>query len=141
MKTKLSTIATLLLMFISLNSFANVTLNPLKALDSKRILTTYVEAISLGTTDHNKFLFANDFEYVNATNDTKYSKKQYIKFLDSTKGLKFDCTTEYQILDESGNSCVAKAIMTFEKFVRIDYITLLKSTDGWKVSKVVTTYP
>ena len=67
--------------------------------------------------------------------------KKRLKFLKNTKGCKFDCHTKSQILDETGKSCVAKATMKFNHFTRVDYITLNKTIDGWKVSKVVSTYP
>ncbi|MCA5004665.1 nuclear transport factor 2 family protein [Sphingobacterium bovistauri] len=141
MKKTLSTIATALLMIISLSSFANPVINPLKEKDSKTIVFTYVEAIALGSDVYNKYLFADDFEYRNTANSHTFNKKQYLKFLNDTKGLSFNCETNYQILDETGKSCVAKAIMTFANFTRVDYITMVKTLDGWKVSKVVTTYP
>jgi hypothetical protein len=137
MKKTLSTIATGLLMIISLSSFAN----PLKEKDSKVIITSYVDAITLGSDIYNKYLFCDDFEYSNTANKDKFNKKQYLKFLKDTKGCKFDCKTDYQLLDETGKSCVAKAILKFANFTRVDYITLNKTADGWKVSKVVTTYP
>jgi len=137
MKKILSTIATAFLIMISLSSFAN----PLKEKDSKVIITSYVEAITLGSDVYNKYLFCDDFEYSNTANRDKFNKRQYLKFLKNTKGCKFDCHTKYQILDETGKSCVAKATMKFNHFTRVDYISLNKTIDGWKVSKVVTTYP
>ncbi|MGN0001851.1 MAG: hypothetical protein ACI35V_00320 [Sphingobacterium composti] len=141
MKKSLSTIATALLMIISLSLFANAIINPLKEKDSKSIVITYVDAIVLGSDIYNKYLFSDDFEYINTANNSKFTKKQYLKFLKDTRGLKFDCKTEYQILDETGKSCVAKAIIEFENFTRVDYINMQKSNDGWKVTKVTTTYP
>lgn len=141
MKKIFSTIATTLLMIISLSSFASSKINPLKEMNTKAIMTTYIEAIALGSDMYNKYLFTEDFEYSNTANDHKFNKKQYLKFLKDTKGLKFDCKTDYQILDETGKSCVSKATIKFENFTRVDYITLHKTEDGWKVSEVVTTYP
>ena len=139
MKKTLIIFATTLLIVSTLSSFAAN--NPLKEKESKVIITYYVEAIALGSDIYHKYLFSDDFEYTNTANNDKFKKKQYLKFLKNTKGYKFDCKTDYQILDETGKSCVAKATMTFSHFTRVDYITLNRSDDGWKVSKVVTTYP
>lgn len=141
MKKAVSTIATALLIIISLSSFSTPKMNPLKEKNSKSIVTTYVEAIVLGSDMYNKYLFSDDFKYTNTANNHKFTKKQYLKFLKETRGLKFDCKTEYQILDEMGKSCVAKAIMEFENFTRVDYISMQKTNEGWKVTKVTTTYP
>ncbi|QBQ41704.1 hypothetical protein E2P86_11310 [Sphingobacterium psychroaquaticum] len=140
MKRTVTTLIAAMIMTMSFSSFASSTANPLKNLNSARILSTYVEAITLGNTDFNKHLFADDFEYRNSSNNDKFNKKQYTDFLKANKGLQYNCETTHEIMDESGTACVAKAIMKFEKFTRIDYITLNHCEDGWKVSKVVTTY-
>src|SRR5690606_6392768 len=110
MKKTLSTIAVAFFMIISLSSFAKTSsINPLKNMDSKAILITYIEATTLGSDMYNKFLLTDDFEYVNTSNKGSYNKKAYLKFLKDNKGLKFNAETEYLILDETGNTCIAKA--------------------------------
>lgn len=140
MKRTIATIATAVLMTLSFSSFANSNSNPLKEKDAKEILLTYVEATAVGTIDYNKFLFADDFEYTNTTTEEKFSKKQYLSFLKENKGLQYNCKSNYEILDRTGNTAVAKSTMKFDNFTRVDHITLTNSKDGWKVSKVVTSY-
>lgn len=72
---------------------------------------------------------------------TTFQRSSIALFLKATKGLKYDCKTSYEILDEAGQTCIAKTTMKFDNFTRVDYITLSKSQDGWQVSKVLTTYP
>ncbi|TJZ53349.1 nuclear transport factor 2 family protein [Sphingobacterium olei] len=141
MKNIISTIATALILISSFSSFAAERANPLKNMNSKGIIAVYLDAAALGNTEFNQHLFAKDFEYYNSANEGKHSKKAYTKFLKQNKGLQYNCKTTYQILDESGNSCVAKATMEFVDFTRVDHITLCQTKDGWQVSKVVTTYP
>lgn len=140
MKRNLTMIATVMMMVLSLSSFAKETVNPLKNYTSKSIVLSYVEASTHGNNMFNKHLFTNDFEYVNAVNNTKSSKKDYLKFLDATKELKFDCETSYEVLDQTGNTAVAKTTMKFENFTRVDILSLTQSKDGWKINKVVTSY-
>ncbi|TYP94134.1 putative lumazine-binding protein [Sphingobacterium allocomposti] len=141
MKKTLTTLAAALIMITSFSSFAAGNANPLKNVASAKVVTVYLEAITLGSVELNKFLFSDDFEYRNTANNDSFTKKQYTDFLKSHKGVKFDCETRYEILDQTGQTCIAKATMTFSNFTRVDYITLNQSADGWKVSKVVTTYP
>ncbi|MGJ1499264.1 nuclear transport factor 2 family protein [Sphingobacterium spiritivorum] len=142
MKTIIKTIATALLLITSFSSFANENPDPLKNMNSMAIVRTFLEASALGQATLNEELLAKDFQYYNASSpDLTYNKKQYSEFLKSTKGLKYNCKTSYQILDESGSHCVAKVTMKFENFTRVDYITLNRSTESWKVSKVVSTFP
>ncbi len=137
----IATIATLLTLAFGLNASAKETVNPLKDVNAKKIALTYVEAVSLGNTEFNKYLFTSDFEYRNAASEQVSSRSEYLAFLKANKGLKYNCETTYEILDQAGTTSVAKATMQFEKFTRVDYITMIQTVDGWKVSKVVTTYP
>ncbi|MFD1771699.1 nuclear transport factor 2 family protein [Sphingobacterium suaedae] len=141
MKKTLTTIAAAIIMISSFSSFAAEKTNPLKNVESAKVIGTYLEATTLGSIELNKFLFADDFQYSNSANDDTFNKREYTAFLKAHKGVNFDCKTSYEILDQSGKACMAKAMMAFEKFTRVDYITLSQDQDGWKVSKVVTTYP
>lgn len=141
MKTTITTIATAIIMMTTFSSFAAEKANPLKDMSSMNIIATYLEAANAGSTEFNKFLFSEDFEYRNTANDVCYNKKMYTDFLKANQGVTFDCKTTYEMLDETGRACVAKATMTFDNFTRVDYVTLNHNEDGWKVSKVVTTYP
>ncbi|WP_164126758.1 MULTISPECIES: nuclear transport factor 2 family protein [Sphingobacterium] len=140
MKKIIATIATVFILALSFNASAKTAFNPLKDVSALKIALTYVEAITIGNTEFNKYLFAPDFEYRVASTDQVHNRATYLKFLKGNKGLKYNCKTSYEILDQTGPTCMAKASMQFEKFTRIDYITLLQTPDGWKVSKVVTTY-
>lgn len=140
MKTQIKTIALVAVLFLS--SFATSYANPLKNRSSLSILETYLEATTLGNPEFNRYLFTSDFEYTIASvNVSKFNKKQYSKFLEENKGTKYDCKTTYEVIEEKGEVCIAKATMEFATFTRVDYITLVNSKDAWKVSKVVTTYP
>lgn len=141
MKRTIATIATLFTLAFSFSSFAKETTNPLKDVNTKKIALTYVEAISLGNIDFNKHLFTADFEYTNAAVNQSSNRSEYLAFLKANKDIKYNCKTTYEILDEAGATSVAKATMKFENFTRVDYITMVQTKEGWKVSKVVTTYP
>ncbi|PRD56010.1 nuclear transport factor 2 family protein [Sphingobacterium gobiense] len=141
MRTTLKTIAAALIMVTSLSSFASERTNPLKDVESDMVIGTYLEAVTVGTIELNKFLFADDFQYRNVNNNDRAGKKEYIKYLKANKGMQYDCESSYQILSQDGKVCIAKTTMTFDNFTRVDYITLNQGKDGWKVSKVETTYP
>jgi hypothetical protein len=137
----IATIATVVTLVFGFNASAKETANPLKKMNSKEIALTYLQTISTGNIQYNKYLYTTDFQYSNAVNNQVSNKSEYLTFLKANKGLKYDCETTYEILDQAGTSAVGKATMKFKTFTRIDYITLVQSEDGWKISKVVTTYP
>src|SRR5690606_10820595 len=141
MKTTLKTIAIALIMVTSLSSFASDKANPLKDVESHKILNTYLEAATVGSTDLKTILFAAGLQDRNENNNDQAGKKEYLKFLKANKGAQYNCESSYEILSQDGKVCVAKATMAFDNFTRVDHITLEQGKDGWKVSKVETTYP
>ena len=138
MKKTCTTIATALLMLVSFSSFAA---NPLKNAEARFVLSTYIDAVTLGTDAYSKYLLTDDFEYKNTANQDAHNRRAFLRFLKENKGYQSSAVTTHEILDLSGKSCVAKATMTFQDFTRVDHITLSNTKDGWKVSKIVTTYP
>ena len=137
MKRTITTIATALLMVFSLSSFAA---NPMKHFAVKSVLNTYIETVTLGSDIFHKYLLADDFEYKNTANQDTHKKKAFLQFLKENKGYRYNADTSYEVLDLSGKSCLAKATMKFNDFTRVDHITLSNTKDGWKVSKIITTY-
>ena len=140
MKGAILTITAAVLMTLSFSSFANNSIHPLRKIDAKDILLTYAEATSVGNNELSKFLFTNDFEYVNMANGKTSNKATYLKFLNENKNISYNCKTEYEILDSTGTTAVAKTTYKFEHFTRVDHITLTQTKDGWKVNKVITSY-
>lgn len=140
MKRIITTIATAFVLLIVCTASAKPLANPLRTFDNKAIVKTYLEALTTGDLQFNKHLYTSDFSYRNAHNNTEISKTAYLNFLKSTKGLKYNCETSYEILDQTSVTTVGKAIMKFPTFTRVDYITLQHTHDGWKVKEVVTSY-
>lgn len=141
MKRIITTMATLIALALSISASAKPPVNPLRTHNAKKIALAYVEALTTGNITLNKFLFADNFAYENSANNQVSSKNAYLNFLKDTQGLQYNCKTTYEILDQTGPTAIAKAIMQFENFTRVDYITIQQTEDGWKVNKVVTTYP
>ena len=140
MKKTFYTIATLFVVLTSMSSFAANRSNPLSVNSSKTVINAYMAASVLGDGQLSKDLLTNDFTFTSAANGTTHAKKAYSKFLKGTKGLKYNCTTRYEMLSENDNTALAKATMQFEGFTRVDMITLQASTEGWKIAKIVSDY-
>ena len=141
MKRNILTIAVALIAVVATVFYAHADSKTYKKLDSKEVIMHYTAATLLGNTTHNKHIFADDFEYSNTANNNKVDRKAYIKHLKSIKDLKYNATQTLEIIDQVGKSAVGKVTMDFGSFTRVDHITMIQSNNGWKISKVVTTYP
>ncbi|WP_201288587.1 hypothetical protein [Sphingobacterium composti Ten et al. 2007 non Yoo et al. 2007] len=129
MKRNLTTIATVVMMVLSLSSFANGKVNPTTHYTSTAILSNYIDSSVLGKQKFVKEMLADNFEFVNASSNSKSTKNQYSQFLKNTDNLTYNCATSYEILDQSGDVAVAKVTMKFENFTRVDIINMSTSTD------------
>lgn len=134
-------ITAMLLLLTSVATWAAEKPNPLAKMKAMEIAHIYNEAATLGKTDLNRFLFAADFEYHNSTRRQKYSRKPYMKYLDSQRDLKLDCETTLEVLDECNSICFARSTMKFKNFTRIDHIQLEYINDTWQITEITTTYP
>jgi len=141
MKTITSTLVAALICIASFSSFAGTIDGSKSSSPSSLVISNYLAAVSLGDFEKHTLSFTKDFEYYNVENDQKCNRRQYIAFLKKTKNLRYDCKTSYRIMDETSRTCMAKVVMEFDNFTRIDYITLCCLEDSWQISKVVTTYP
>lgn len=141
MKKTLTILAIAAFLTASFSSFAVENNSPVRHVISDKIIISYLDIVTVDNMDTHEYIFAADFEYFNTANGGRCYKKQYVDFLKAQQGVKHDCQTSYEILDQGGRICMAKATMKFKTFTRVDYITLTNDTAGWKVSKVVTTYP
>ena len=143
MKKSITTIATAMLLLFTLNAYAannNNNNSPARFMETTHLVNSYLAATVYGVTTYGKSLFTADFLFTNTATGKKYQRTAYSSFLVANKGLIYNCSTSYDILDESEFVCMAKATMKFKDFTREDYITLTKSNEGWKVSQVISSY-
>ncbi|NGM62188.1 hypothetical protein G5B30_09700 [Sphingobacterium sp. SGG-5] len=140
MKTTLSIAAVVLT--LSLSSFASTTKTP-SGISITYVMDHYIGYLMQGQGTLDERLFTKNFEMTvyAQDNERKINKRQLVRFLKKTKGLSYDCETNYKILDASPRCTIVKASMAFEHFTRVDYITLCLEKEDWKISKVVSTYP
>ena len=140
MKRNLTLIATVMMMVLSLSSFATEKISPAKDLASNTLISNYLDASVLGKQKLVKNMLAENFEFINTSDNSKSTKKEYSKFLDKTNNLTYDCTTSYEVLDQSGNAAVAKVTMKFENFTRVDLINMSNTAEGWKINQVISNF-
>lgn len=140
MKRNLTTIATVVMIVLSLSSFANEKASPMKDYASRNIVSNYIDASLLGKQSFVKEMLTDDFEFVNAAINSKATKKEYGKFLENTNNLTYSCTSSYEILDQSGDTAVAKVTMIFENFTRVDIVNMTNTAEGWKINRVISNF-
>ncbi|NJI72975.1 hypothetical protein HCX49_07140 [Sphingobacterium kitahiroshimense] len=101
----------------------------------------YIEIITEGQSIGLEQLFASDFnQKVQGTHAKTNSRSELINFFKKQKGERLNCKTTAQILETSKDYAIAKVIMQFDSFTKIDIVTLINDKGTWKITDSVTSY-
>lgn len=68
------------------------------------------------------------------------AKQAIHHYMDVITEGQYNCQTTLQIIDECAHYMIAKVIMKFESFTKIDLITLINEDGNWKVIASIHTY-
>ena len=65
-----------------------------------------------------------------------FNKKEMLNFLQRVKNVEQDCITSTSIVENNTDSAVIRVDMKFDGFVRSNYLTVVNTGEGWKITKV-----
>lgn len=106
-------------------------------------LNHYIEVVSQGKVAQIEQLFDEQFTY-SISNQGKvkaHNRKDLIDYLKEGKYIVQDCITSYELIEQTDDYSLARVEMKYDNFTKVDYVTLSRGIDGWKVSQVTSTYP
>ncbi|GAA4807460.1 hypothetical protein GCM10023231_40830 [Olivibacter ginsenosidimutans] len=143
MKTTVNTILTTIAIIASIH--VSLAAHPERELNRRAANTTldqYVATITKGNTNDIDQLFSESFTHkINSNRKlTTHNKKELVDFLKNGKNIEQNCKTAYTVIEENTNYALAKVEMKYENFTKVDYVSLGREGNEWKVSNVVSTY-
>ncbi len=140
MKTLKSLILGLTLLMIC--AAANAKPNQNQQLTKDHAISTYVDAMTHGKLDGlNKVLDQSvDFSMLRGNTVISFDRKEMLDYFESNKGVEQPCTTTTSIVEDHANIAVIKVDMKFQGFVRSNLVTIADTGDGWKITKVYSTF-
>ncbi|CDT34211.1 nuclear transport factor 2 family protein [Sphingobacterium faecium] len=101
----------------------------------------YVAVMTEGESAGVEQLFASGFsQKVQAATDKTNSRGEVISLLKKQKGEHLNCKTSTTIVEQSSDYMIAKVILQFEGFTKIDLVTLVNDGGNWKVSQSINSY-
>lgn len=118
---------------------ANETKEPIKDRTASGIVECYIDAITRGETKHLKYIFNDEFKFRFGVERNRGGKETLVRFLKEHKGCVWNCNSSFEIIEETTNLCIAKVRIEFSNGIRIDYITLHRSDEGWQIYNSVST--
>jgi len=135
MKTLKSIVLALSLLVIA--GAANATETPV-ALTKNYAINTYIDAITRGKIDGvNNVLDQNvKFTTVHGKKVLTYNKKDIMDNINFNKNVEMECTTSTSTVENTPDYVLIKVDMKFDNSTRCNYVTMVNTTGGWKITNV-----
>jgi hypothetical protein len=129
----------LLFAFVVTNAAAKTThASPTK----EEVINTYLNAVVHGKLDGIDNAIDNDAEFnmIRGGNVKTLTKPQIISSLKSSENVEQDCQCTKSVVQDSDDATVLKVEMKYNDFTRTDVITAERAANGWKITKVDTSF-
>ena len=141
MKTLKKSILTLSFLFAAC-LFVNADVPTKAGKSANDVLSKYIENTTTGQDHDFNELLGDDFkQYIDCDKKPlNYNKKQFMGYLKLSKDIKYNCTTEYSLVEETADIVIAKVDMKFPTFTKTNYVTLSNTKDGWKITSISVQY-
>ncbi len=131
-------ISIVLSLFISFgNAKADKPKNGITA-SMKFSITSFIDADARGNCYGLEDLIADNAKFTLMRGDKllSFNKKEIINSMENLRGIHQNCTTNYAVVEASGNYALIKVEMKYPTFSRFNYITMNQCSDGWKITNV-----
>jgi hypothetical protein len=116
---------------------ANATETPV-ALTKNYAINTYIDAITRGQiAGVNDVLDQNvKFTTTHGKKVLTYNKKDIMDNINFNKGVEMECTTNTSVIETNADYTLVKVDMKFDNSTRSNYVTMVNTTGGWKITNV-----
>lgn len=128
----------LALVFTMACSAANAADPPASRLTKKYVVDTYVNAMTRGKlTGIDDALDQNaKFGMLRNKRIENFGKSDMIDYFKSNLGVQQNCITKIDTFENNADMALVKVDMHYNNFVRSNYITMVSTAGGWKITNV-----
>lgn len=101
-------------------------------------ITSFIDADARGNCDGMAELIADNAKFTMMRGDKllSFNKKEIVNSMENLRGIHQNCTTNYAVVEASGNYALIKVEMKYPTFSRFNYVTMNQCSDGWKITNV-----
>ena len=138
---RLTCIALSLLMAMSLGSTKAKSVKP-ATLTVDYVVSAYVDAIAHGKIKNIADVFTDDLKYsmVRGSVTKVYGKADVLEYFNNLKDVEQDCVVKVSVNDKTPDVVIAKVSMKFPTFTRTNYVTMVNSGKGWRITNVYSDF-
>ncbi|MDB5112879.1 MAG: hypothetical protein JWR67_3993 [Mucilaginibacter sp.] len=115
---------------------------PAPSLTKNYVIHTYIYALAKGQlTGMGDIVDENaKFSLLRGKQILSFSKGEVMDNLKLTKNVVMDCTINTSVIESTPDFTLVKVDMKFTNFVRSNYITLVNTGAGWKITNVYSVF-
>ena len=108
----------------------------------QEVLDTYMNALVHGNLEGISDAIADNarFYVVQGVRVRTTDKKDVLAYLKSNAHIDQNCAFTGTVLSQDDNTLVEKVEMKFKEITRTDVVTAQRTDDGWKITKVETSF-
>jgi len=143
MKTLITSILTAIVLFFN-SSPAKAETNSARNATADNAINWYIASVTKGQTEEIADLLSNNFSQ-NVTGKeghVRFDKAQVVDFLQGHQNIQQqNCATSYSLVEEHADFVLAKVEMKYGNFTKVDYVSLSRDDESWKINQVNTVYP
>ena len=106
------------------------------------VIDTYLNAVVHGNTDGINNVIDDDAQFYTVHSDrvSQLNKGQMVAYLKANPAVSQDCKCSSTVLQDADDIFVKKEDIKYEGVTRTDVITAQRVGDGWKITKVETSF-
>lgn len=136
MKT-LKTLTASLLVILSVSAFATTKPGNEK-LEMNYALKIYIDAIAHGKVKPLAEVLDADakFSIAQGNKISTYTRGQMLNLLKSSENVEQNCELDYNAVQENATQAIIKVSMKYPGFSKDSFVSLLKTSKGWKITNV-----
>ena len=106
------------------------------------VINTYVNAMTQGKVTGINAAFDEHatFSMLQGKKVVNISKSDMLAFFNETKGVQQNCTTSTSVIENNANNSIVRVDMQYGNHIRSNYVTMVNTEDGWKITDVYTIF-
>lgn len=112
--------------------------NPANALSKEYAIRTYTDAVSHGKIAglDNVFDDHATFSLIKGNKLVSNNKADMLSFFKENQNVTQDCTVDTSIVSSNEDMSIVKVEMHYTNFTRTNYVTVVNTGNGWKITNV-----
>ncbi|MXV17706.1 nuclear transport factor 2 family protein [Hufsiella ginkgonis] len=105
-------------------------------------IVAYVDAFSHGKNENLASVLDKDAKMTvqRGKSILTYNKANILQIAKYTEGTEQNCKTSYSVIENLPGQVIVKVNLDYEKFSQVNYVTMLQTDKGWKITNVSSVY-